>query len=278
MIRRPGIRRARVWMAVLALALALPAASSVARAERPAINPLVIGPILELAAPRPENRPSLEQRGLNDITPSARNPNGGSARSMVGSQLNTAVVPQAQPRRISQRPSPKSAVQFVKQLARQALGVLNDSSLSDRQRDTRLRRLMREGLNLHLIGKFALGPFWDSADSPMVHEYQKLFGDFVVATYSKHFGRRKVDAITFLGTRQAGRKDVVVNTRFDLAIGIGIPANWRVRLINGQPQIIDVEIAGISMAMTYRTEFITFMERNGGQLDDLVSRLRESPT
>lgn len=257
--------------------LALPAASSMALAERLAINPLIIAPGLAPVS-QPENQPSPEQRRLNDITPAARHPNAEIGQTIVGSQLNTAVVPQAQPRRISQRPAPARAVQFVRRLAQQALEVLSNPSLSDKQRDTRLRRLMREGLNLHLIGKFALGPFWDSADEPIVHEYQKLFGDFVIATYSKHFGRRKVDAITFLGTRQAGRKDIVVNTRFDLAIGIGIPANWRVRTINGRPQIIDVEIAGISMAMTYRNEFITFMERNGGQLDDLVSRLRESPT
>ena len=278
LVRRIITRPPLGWAVLLAVFALSAAMSPPAWAERTELNPLVLSPTLETVpiAPAPR-RPGTPLR-LNGIAPSARHPSAAIDRSATGSMLNDSVIPQAQSLAVSARPSPANAVRFVKRLAEAALGVLSDQSLSDDQRDDRLRDLMRKGLNLHLIGKFALGPFWDSAETPMVHEYQKLFGEFVLATYSKHFGRRKVSSISFLGTRKAGRKDIVVQTRFDLAMGIGIPANWRVRTIGGQPQIIDVEIAGISMAMTYRNEFITFMERNGGQLDDLVGRLRERPT
>ena len=278
MVQRRGGRRIHGVTATLAMWAALAAASPAAMAERPIVDPQVLESIMELdSAPADRQMPSV-QRDLNEVAPAARHPQAEIDRVIIGSQLNTAVIPQAPPSRVSARPSPAHALRFVKRLANEALRVLSDQTLSDKQRDIRLRHIMRKGMNLHLIGKFALGPFWDTAEAALVDQYQKLFGDFVIATYSKHFGRRKVDSITFLGTRMAGQKDVVVNTRFDLAIGVGIPANWRVRMVDGRPQIIDVEIAGISMAMTYRNEFITFMKRNGGQLDNLVSRLRESPT
>lgn len=279
MAQRRGIRGVHGVTATLVMLTALMTASPAALAERPVIDPLVLDPIMELDPASAAGKVTPKQRYLNDVAPAARHPQAEIDRVIVGSQLNAAVAPQAQPSPISsRRPSPADAIRFVKRLANEALRVLSNPTLSEKQRDYQLRHIMRKGLNLHLIGKFALGPFWDSAEAAVVNQYQKLFGDFVIATYSKHFGRRKVDSITFLGTRIAGHKDVVVNTRFDLAIGIGIPANWRVRIVDGRPQIIDVEIAGISMAMTYRNEFITFMRRNGGQLDDLVSRLRERPT
>ena len=215
---------------------------------------------------------------LNGIAPAARYPSAETKRLPVGTTLNESLIPHAESTSTLTRLSQTSAEKFVRQLAAEALKVRRNATLSEQQRDTQLRNLMRKGLNLRLMGKFALGRFWGTADATMMHEYQKLFGDFVIATYSKHFGRRKVKSISFLGARNAGRKDVVVHTRFDLAMGIGIPANWRVRLIAGRPQIIDVEVAGISMAMTYRNEFIAFMERNGGHLGDLVSRLRKRST
>lgn len=230
------------------------------------------------APPYPLRRNVGHGAQLNTITPAARHPAADDGAPVTATPIGNLAAPIVQPALPVTRPSQADAIAFVRGLAGKALGVLNDNSLSARQRDVRLRKLMRRGLNLQLIGKFALGQYWETADSTLMGEYQKLFGDFVIATYSKHFGKRKVDAISFVGTRAAGRKDVVVSTRFELAVGIGIPANWRVRDVEGRLQIIDVEIAGISMAMTYRNEFISYMERNGGQLDGLVSRLRRRPT
>jgi ABC-type transporter MlaC component len=51
--------------------------------------------------------------------------------------------------------------------------------------------------------------------------------------------------------------------------------DWRVRRNGDRQQIIDVAIGGVSMALTYRYEFVALVERQGGTISGLVKRLRD---
>ena len=54
-----------------------------------------------------------------------------------------------------------------------------------------------------------------------------------------------------------------------------IKVDWRLSVCDGVYKISDIAIAGVSMAMTQRTEFAQVIQRNGGQVESLLAMLRE---
>ena len=46
------------------------------------------------------------------------------------------------------------------------------------------------------------------------------------------------------------------------------------RTVKDQPQIIEVVIEGVSMALTQQSEFASVIRQNGGDIDALVTELR----
>lgn len=204
----------------------------------------------------------------------SRSPLGAAEALAAPSPPTPEAAPGAKPPAKKLRASPERAARFIAAFGRRVVVILTDGSLAPESRDARLRSLLRQSFDFGLIARFALGPYWPTIDRKQGEEYQRLFGEFLLDLYAARFDRQTIKTFRVLDARPAGRRDVVVATRFERPDGPSVPAEWRVRLIKGQPRIIDVVVAGISMALTYRSEFVSFIERNGGALDRLIARLR----
>jgi phospholipid transport system substrate-binding protein len=56
-----------------------------------------------------------------------------------------------------------------------------------------------------------------------------------------------------------------------------VKVDWRLIGRNGAYKISDVSVDGISMAVTQRSEFASVIQHNGGQVQGLITMLRERP-
>ena len=54
-----------------------------------------------------------------------------------------------------------------------------------------------------------------------------------------------------------------------------IKINWRVGKKKDKFVILDIVIEGISLAVTQRSEFVSVIEQNNGEVDSLISLLKE---
>jgi phospholipid transport system substrate-binding protein len=171
---------------------------------------------------------------------------------------------------------PEGAAVFVKWLAEQALSTLNTPSGSLEQRETIFRDLLRQGFDLKLIGRFVLGRYWRTATPQQRDDFQRLFEEFVLKTYSYRLGGYSGETFNIISTRAAGEKDALVRTRIERPSGPPITADWRVRAKNDQFKIIDVMVEGVSMAVTQRSEFASVINRSGfnGLLEALRARVQ----
>ena len=50
---------------------------------------------------------------------------------------------------------------------------------------------------------------------------------------------------------------------------------WRVRGKNGTYKIVDIMVEGISMVVTQKSEFASFIRKNGGSIGSLLAELRK---
>jgi phospholipid transport system substrate-binding protein len=100
-----------------------------------------------------------------------------------------------------------------------------------------------------------------------------LFGEFIVKTYSQRLGGYAGETFTVTSARKVGKKgDVIVKTRIGRPSGPPLDAGWRVREIDGAHKIIDVQVEGVSMAVTQRQDFAAVTRRQG--VEGLLQILR----
>lgn len=165
---------------------------------------------------------------------------------------------------------------FVKSLADQALSVLADNKLSNGDREKAFRALFVGHFDVNALSRFALGRYWRTASKDQRNEYQRLFADFIVASYAARLNEYSGETIAIKSARETGRNgEVFVQSVIDRPSGQTIRVDWRVRDRNGKLAIIDVVVEGVSMAITQRDEFSSVIAKSGGKVDGLITRLRE---
>lgn len=168
----------------------------------------------------------------------------------------------------------KEAAAYLESLGNKAITVLSGSSGTLESREQDVEALLRENLDLDIMGRFVLGPAWRTASEEQRQEYSGLFADFVVYTYARRLGGYEGQQFRVVGTSAAGRSDALVVTEILRNGQPPIEAGWRVReQENGGLKIVDVLVEGVSMLQTQRADFEGILRSSG--IDGLNASLRE---
>jgi phospholipid transport system substrate-binding protein len=167
---------------------------------------------------------------------------------------------------------PGVASQHIRRLGDDAIATLRAPGLALDAREARFRKLLSEGFDMGFIGRFVLGRHWRTASPDQQSEYMQVFSEYILKVYSSRLGGYAGESLVVVSERPAGDKDVIVNTRIDRPSGPPIEAAWRVRVTDNDPRIIDIAVAGVSMAVTQRDEFASVLQREN--LDRLIEKLR----
>ncbi len=166
----------------------------------------------------------------------------------------------------------KGASAFITDLADRAIVILQSNGDNLENREAQFRVLLSAGFDMPFIGRFVLGKHWRKATPQERADYQALFTEFILKTYSRRMGGYAGQTFAVADARPAGKKDVMVKTRIVQPNGPPINADWRVRPQNGQYKIIDIMVEGVSMAVTQRSEFNAVVRQRG--IQGLLQALR----
>lgn len=157
------------------------------------------------------------------------------------------------------------AAQFMQHIAGQAISILQTPNGTLEQREAHFRSLLAQGFDLDFISRFVLGKYWRRASAEERADYQALFREYILKTYSRRLGGYSGETFQIKGARAAGKQDVMVSTVIVQPNGPPIKADWRVRVYNQGYRIIDIMVEGVSMAITQRDEFSTVVRAQGMQ-------------
>jgi phospholipid transport system substrate-binding protein len=164
---------------------------------------------------------------------------------------------------------------FLRDFSSEAIGVLADGELSDKARDIAFRRLFTEGFDVDMISRFVLGRYWRAATKQQRSEYRQLFEDFIIETYSRRLNGYSDETLLVGTVRALGEKGAMVSSQIRRSEGPPINVGWRLRNKRGIWRIIDIEVEGVSLAVTQRSEFSTVISNHGGRVESLLEKLRE---
>ncbi len=166
------------------------------------------------------------------------------------------------------------AQEFVDRLANSAIQFLDSDQISYGDKIFRFKDLLNSRFDMKTIARFALGRYWRVASEEQRDEYVTLFNDMIVEVYSRRFADYNGQELKILSSRGEGNSDAIVQSVIVQKNQPDIHIDWRVRNINGKQRVIDVIVAGVSMALTQRSDFSSVIQRGGGEIDVLLEHLR----
>jgi phospholipid transport system substrate-binding protein len=164
------------------------------------------------------------------------------------------------------------AVAFVNELGHQAIQVLGPGA-GPTARLARFRLLLAQDFDIPGIGQFVLGRYWRTATPEQQHEFLRLLQEYVAQAYSARLAEYAGEQFRALAARPDGDQTIVTSEiiRND---GSKVHVDWYL-VQRGGYKVSDAYVAGVSMKVTQRDEFASVIQQGGGQIEYLLSRLRQ---
>jgi phospholipid transport system substrate-binding protein len=157
------------------------------------------------------------------------------------------------------------AAGFINELVSQALKALDNKQLTTEDRARQFRDLLDHDFDIARISRFVLGRYWNDASDADKRQFQTLFEEYVVRAYAQRFSDYSGEQVKITGSRPEGETSTLVQSQIIRTDGAP-PAkvDWRVRKDEAGFKIVDVDVEGVSMALTQREEFSAVIQRSGG--------------
>lgn len=166
---------------------------------------------------------------------------------------------------------------FMSDVSADVLKILNDQQHSDAEREKQFQALVDQTFDLPRIARFVLGPPWRSASDEEKQRFNDAFRTYMVRIYWSRF-RQYYGGQKFVILGQQKQSDTITQVQTQVVQPSGQPpakVDWTVAKTAAGFKIIDVSIAGVSQSLTYRDEFASIIQRNGGQVNALIDELNK---
>lgn len=165
---------------------------------------------------------------------------------------------------------------FVDGMIQQALAILRDKQITDAALQQQFSVMLHKDFDIPKIARFVLGRYWSTASDDDRNAFNGLFEQWIVRTYSARFKEYGGENIKVTGSRTESDTSYVVQSQLIHPDGSPPAAvNWHVNKGPDGFKVVDVEVAGVSMALTERDEFSSVIQRAGGSVASLNQALKD---
>lgn len=168
-----------------------------------------------------------------------------------------------------------NAEKFIAGVADRGIGFLSNEQLTQEQRKTEFKALLKKNFDMKTIARFSLGRYWRTATKKQQDEYITLFEHMILNVYARRFSEYTGEQLIVKNSRAEGKKDILVHSNITPEKGQSIKVDWRIRNKNGHHKIIDIIVEGVSMSLTQRSDFSSVIQRGGGDVNVLLAHLRD---
>ena len=165
-----------------------------------------------------------------------------------------------------------AATAFIQDFGTRLVTVLNgDGSLAEKER--RLRPLIDESVDVDTIARFCLGRYASTASAGQMTDFVRLFHDVLVLNITSKIGEYR--GVGFhMGDATMRGSEAFVATVVQKPNAAPTNVRWVVSTASGKPRIVDVVAEGTSLRLTQRSDYSSFLNRNGNNLDTLLAAMR----
>ena len=165
---------------------------------------------------------------------------------------------------------------YVMTMTKNAIDTLTSQSISQQEKELQFGQLFDKNFDVPSISRFVLGKYWKQASIDQKKKFIKTFRNYVVKTYSSRFNEYSGEQLQLLNTENESNPNIfLVHTALERQDAPIIKVDWRIGKKKDRFVILDIIIEGISLAITQRSEFVSVIDQNEGNIDQLISLLKE---
>jgi phospholipid transport system substrate-binding protein len=167
----------------------------------------------------------------------------------------------------------EDATTFVHDFGMRLINVVNgDAPLA--QKEQELLPLIDHDVDVDAIARFCLGRFTKDATPQQLAEFTRLFHQVLVENITSKLGEYRGVSMRMLATSMRG-DDAMVGTVVQRPNNAPNNVQWVVSTASGAPKIVDVVAEGTSLRLTQRSDYASYLARNGNNVDALISAMRK---
>ncbi len=176
----------------------------------------------------------------------------------------------------SQAQSQLGPEELVKKITSDVMtAIKTDKQLAagDRQRALQLaEEKILPHVDFEEATRLAVGRSWREATPEQRKKLVQEFRSMLVRTYSNALEGYQGQEMKVLPSRvKPGETDATVRNQFTRAGGKPVPIDYQMRKTDSGWKIYDISVEGISLVLTYRSEFDQVVKQQG--IDGLIKRL-----
>ena len=163
------------------------------------------------------------------------------------------------------------AAQLVQRAADQVIAAARaDAGVA---REAGVRRVLEGHFDLAYMGRSTLGNYWNQATPEQRERFLKASASAEARAYAERFGQYRGQTVT-VGRINARENGVfIVESKLNQSDGDPVVIQWEVHNEGQGPRIVDVKTEGVSMNMTRRADFVSYIRNHGGQVESLIDEL-----
>ena len=164
---------------------------------------------------------------------------------------------------------------FLESLTHDVFTKLDDTSLSQTEKERELRNVFRQNFDVPAISRFVLGKHWRGASTAERQDFVDAFEEMNTRQFLAMVGEFSEEMFSVVKVQEDAAKPSLslVSTKIVQSESEPISAVWRIRNNDGQYKILDIVVEGVSMAITLRHEYGTVVKTDG--VDGLIAIMRE---
>jgi phospholipid transport system substrate-binding protein len=165
------------------------------------------------------------------------------------------------------------AAALVEKVASEVIALIK--SKTGRDREAGIRTILVTYFDLPYMGQSALGTHWAAATPAQRERFLKAVTSAEARAYSERFGQYggQTLAVGRVSTRSNGA--TMVDSKLSQSNGQPIAVQWEIRETGKGPRITDVKIEGVSMVMTRRSDYNSYIQNHGGKVEPLIEELEK---
>jgi phospholipid transport system substrate-binding protein len=142
-------------------------------------------------------------------------------------------------------------------------------------REAGILRVLETDFDLNYMTRASLGVHWNQASADQRDRFLRAAASAEAHAYARRFGQYGGQTLTVDRAAPMTRGDGVwiVNSKLSQADAEPISIQWEVRAGGQGLRIVDVRVEGVSMLVTRRAEYNSYIQAHGGKVEPLIGEL-----
>ena len=166
---------------------------------------------------------------------------------------------------------------FIKELVNDAIEKLSDINLDDEQKNSFIRKVASEHVDINALGLYTLGELRKTADESNIEKYQVAFKEYFLKTLTNRLLDYSSNKFEITNVEKKSAKYTIVRSRIlPNENKPEIKIDWRVFTQDpNKPLVRDLIVEGLSLARAQKEEFASILSSNNNDINILISKLEE---